>query len=76
MDRQAAYVIVQRNAMKFYEEGTPFREALMSDKDLLKVMKPEEIAACFTTDYHFRHVDEIFRRVFGDEADADQGRTS
>ena len=65
MDRQAAYVIVQRNAMRMYEENVPFREALARDQDLLKVMTPEEIADCFTTGYHTRHMDEIFRRVFG-----------
>lgn len=65
MDRQAAYVIVQRNAMKMYEEGVSFRESLLKDADLLKMMKPEEINDCFSTGYHTRHVDDIFRRVFG-----------
>jgi adenylosuccinate lyase len=65
MDRQAAYVIVQRNAMKMYEEGVDFRASLLKDADLLKVMKPEEINDCFSTGYHTRHVDGIFRRVFG-----------
>jgi adenylosuccinate lyase len=65
MDRQAAYVIVQRNAMKMYEEGVDFRASLLKDADLLKVMKPEEINDCFSTGYHTRHVDDIFRRVFG-----------
>ncbi|ADO73940.1 adenylosuccinate lyase [Stigmatella aurantiaca] len=65
MDRQAAYVIVQRNAMKMYEEGADFRTALLADADLLKVMTPEEIRDCFSTGYHTRHVDDIFRRVFG-----------
>ncbi len=65
MDRQAAYVIVQRNAMKMYEEGVGFREALLKDADLLKMMTPEEINDCFSTGYHTRHMDDIFRRVFG-----------
>jgi adenylosuccinate lyase len=65
MDRQAAYVIVQRNAMKMYEEGVDFRSSLLKDADLLAVMKPEEINDCFSTGYHTRHVDDIFRRVFG-----------
>ncbi len=65
MDRQAAYVIVQRNAMKMYEEGVSFRESLLKDADLLKMMSIEEINDCFSTGYHTRHVDDIFRRVFG-----------
>jgi adenylosuccinate lyase len=64
-DRQAAYVIVQRNAMRFFEEGVPFKQSLLQDADLAKAMTPAEIEACFSTDYHFKHVDEIFERVFG-----------
>jgi adenylosuccinate lyase len=65
MDRQAAYVIVQRNAMRMYEQGVPFRQALLEDADLLRVMTPEEISDCFSAGYHVRHVDDIFQRVFG-----------
>ncbi len=65
MDRQAAYVIVQRNAMKLYEQGVDFRASLLADEELLKVMTPEEINDCFSTGYHTRHMADIFRRVFG-----------
>ena len=65
LDRQAAYVIIQRNAMKHYELGLDFKTALLADVDLLKTMSPEDIEACFTTGYHLRHVDQIFERVFG-----------
>jgi adenylosuccinate lyase len=65
MDRQAAYVIVQRNAMRMYEQGVTFRQALAEDQDLLKVMTPAEIEDCFSVGYHIKHVDDIFQRVFG-----------
>jgi adenylosuccinate lyase len=65
VDRQLAYVFVQRNAMKFFEEGVDFRTALLGDADLLKTLSPADVEACFTPDYHLRHVDEIFLRVFG-----------
>jgi adenylosuccinate lyase len=65
MDRQAAYVVVQRNAMRMYDQGIPFRDALLADADLLQVMKPEEISDCFSSGYHLKHVDDIFQRVFG-----------
>jgi adenylosuccinate lyase len=65
MDRQAAYVIVQRNAMRMFEQGVPFRQALLQDKDLLAVMTPAEIEDCFSAGYHLKHVDDIFQRVFG-----------
>ncbi|HXX30567.1 MAG TPA: adenylosuccinate lyase [Myxococcaceae bacterium] len=64
-DRQRAYVLVQRNAMRMYEEGVDFKTALLADPELTAVLTPEEIAACFSPDYHLRHVDAIFARVFG-----------
>ena len=65
MDRQAAYVVVQRNAMRFYEDGTDFKTALLADAELGQKMGKAEIEACFSPDYHLRHVDQIFERVFG-----------
>jgi adenylosuccinate lyase len=65
MDRQAAYVVVQRNAMRVHEEGVEFKDALLADAELLKVLRKEEIEACFSVDYHLRNIDEIFTRVFG-----------
>jgi adenylosuccinate lyase len=65
LDRQAAYVFVQRCAMKFYEEQKDFKSSLLGDADLLAVMSPSDIEACFTPDYHLKHVDQIFERVFG-----------
>ncbi|HME91563.1 MAG TPA: adenylosuccinate lyase [Myxococcaceae bacterium] len=67
MDRQAAYAIIQRNAMKTYEEGIDFKSALLADPDLRNQMSPQEIADSFSLDYHLQHVDEIFERVFGSE---------
>jgi adenylosuccinate lyase len=66
IDRQAAYVVVQRNAMKFFEQGIDFKASLMTDPDLMKVMTPVDVEACLSPNYHLRHVDEIFRRVFGE----------
>jgi adenylosuccinate lyase len=63
-DRQAAYVIVQRNAMKWYEKNQDFESALLEDAELSKVMTASEVRACFSPDHHLRHVDEVFERVF------------
>ncbi len=65
MDRQAAYVVVQRNAMRFYDDGTDFKTALLADAELGQKMSKAEIEACFSPDYHLRHLDQIFERVFG-----------
>ncbi len=64
VDRQKAYEIVQRNAMRFYEQKAPFLASLKADVDLAKLMSPSEIEACFDLEKHLRHVDEIFARVF------------
>lgn len=65
VNRQAAYALVQRNAMKVFEEGASFKQALLSDPEVLKVMSPTEIAASFSAENDFRYVDIIFKRVFG-----------
>jgi adenylosuccinate lyase len=63
--RQQAYVYVQRNAMKVWEEKVDFREALKRDPDVRKALSDSEIDACFAVEYHLKHVDTIFARVFG-----------
>jgi adenylosuccinate lyase len=65
VDRQAAYVWVQRNAMKVYEQGSSFKDNLLKDREILDVLSPTEIAACFSGEEDFRYVDDIFKRVFG-----------
>jgi adenylosuccinate lyase len=64
--RQEGYVYVQRNAMKVWEEKVDFRTALKRDADVRKVLSDAEIDACFAVEYHLKHVDTIFRRVFGE----------
>jgi adenylosuccinate lyase len=64
--RQDGYVFVQRNAMKVWEEGVDFRTALKGDPEVTKVLSAAEIDACFALEYHLKHVDTIFRRVFGE----------
>ncbi|MGA7455762.1 MAG: adenylosuccinate lyase [Methyloceanibacter sp.] len=63
--REEAYRIVQRNAMKVWEDGADFLEALLADQDVTKVLSPEQIRTQFDLAYHTKHVDTIFKRVFG-----------
>jgi adenylosuccinate lyase len=65
--RQEGYVFVQRNAMKVWEDRVDFRTALKRDAEVRKVLSEAEIDACFALDYHLKHVDTIFERVFGKE---------
>jgi adenylosuccinate lyase len=63
--REDAYRLVQRNAMKVWEDGADFLEALLADKDVTKALPAETIRAQFDLGYHTKHVDTIFKRVFG-----------
>jgi adenylosuccinate lyase len=63
--REQAYRLVQRNAMKVWETGADFQAALFADKDVTKVLSPDEIKAQFDLGYHTKYVDAIFARVFG-----------
>ncbi|HYM31389.1 MAG TPA: adenylosuccinate lyase [Candidatus Cybelea sp.] len=63
--REDAYAIVQRNAMRAWNEGADFLTLLKADKDVTKVLKPAALEGLFDLGYHTKHVDTIFRRVFG-----------
>ncbi|HET6921757.1 MAG TPA: adenylosuccinate lyase [Anaeromyxobacteraceae bacterium] len=65
--RQEAYVFVQRNAMKVWEEKVDFRTALVGDAEVRKALSEADLEACFDVGHHLRHVDAIFERVFGAE---------
>ncbi|MBL7203004.1 MAG: adenylosuccinate lyase [Desulfobacteraceae bacterium] len=64
LERQKAYVMVQRNAMKVWESGQDFKELIMEDEDICRNLSKEEIEEMFDLNYHLKHVDEIFERVF------------
>ena len=65
VSRENAYVYVQRNAMKTWEQGKDFLTELLADKDVTKALKPAEIKKLFELEFHTKHVDTIFKRVFG-----------
>ena len=65
MSREDAYAAVQRNAMKVWLEQANFLHELKKDKDVSKHLSLKELCALFDLGYHTRHVDTIFKRVFG-----------
>ncbi|HEY1926183.1 MAG TPA: adenylosuccinate lyase [Caulobacteraceae bacterium] len=71
--REAAYSIVQSNAMKIWREGGRFIEALRAEPQVSAVLSDAELEALFDETPYFRHVDTIFARVFGEPADAAVG---
>ena len=66
LSREDAYRLVQRNAMKVWEEGQDFKTELKNDPEVTKVLANEEIEEQFDLEYHTKHVDTIFQRVFSD----------
>ncbi|PWK62775.1 adenylosuccinate lyase [Roseicyclus mahoneyensis] len=66
VSREDAYRLVQRNAMKVWEEGRDFREELLADPEVTAALSPAEIEDKFDLGYHTKHVDTIFGRVFGE----------
>ncbi|MBU2497863.1 MAG: adenylosuccinate lyase, partial [Proteobacteria bacterium] len=64
LGRQEAYEIVQRNALKVWDTGKDFKALLLEDRTIRKHLTEEEVAEVFSLDYHLKHVDEIFDRVF------------
>lgn len=65
VSREDSYRLVQRNAMKVWEQGKDFREELLADPDVRAALTEAEINEKFDLAYHTKHVDTIFRRVFG-----------
>jgi adenylosuccinate lyase len=61
--RQAAYEIVQRDAMRAWQERRPFLEILQEDPELTGRIGPDTLKACFDPAWHLRHVDAIYRRL-------------
>jgi adenylosuccinate lyase len=65
MAREDAYRTVQKSAMKVWRGEADFLTLLKADPKVRKHLTPKEIEANFDLGYHLKHVDTIFKRVFG-----------
>lgn len=67
VSREDSYRLVQRNAMKVWESDGELSllDLLKADPEVTAALPAGEIEARFDLDYHFKHVDTIFARVFG-----------
>ena len=68
ISREQAYAWVQRNAMRSFAEGLPFKPLLLADADIMTVLTPADIDRAFDLETQLRHVDTIFERVFQEVA--------
>jgi adenylosuccinate lyase len=65
VSREDSYVYVQRNAMKVWNEGGQLLDRLKQDGDVTAKLPAKELETLFDMGYHTKHVDTIFKRVFG-----------
>ena len=67
LSREASYAAVQRNAMKVWRGEGNFLDFLKADPEI--TLSDAELEQLFDLEYHFKNVDRVFARVFGDEAE-------
>ncbi|MEH6720568.1 MAG: adenylosuccinate lyase [Aurantimonas endophytica] len=65
VSREDSYRLVQRNAMKVWEEDKDFLTELLADPEVLAALPEAELREKFDLGYHTKHVGTIFQRVFG-----------
>src|SRR5215217_3807787 len=67
LSREDSYALVQRNAMKVWESDGQLSllQLLKDDPQVADKMPAGELESLFNLDYHFKHVDTIFDRLFG-----------
>jgi len=66
VSREDSYRLVQRNAMKVWEQGADFQTELLADQEVIGALGEAKIREAFDLNYHLKHVDTIFKRVFGE----------
>ena len=66
VSRENAYKMVQTQAMRVWDEGADFKTLVLACPDIKSHLSNEAIEEIFDLDYHFKHVDTIFSRVFSD----------
>jgi len=64
LSREKSYSLVQRNAMRVWNEGKDFETELLNDPEVLSVLSTKQIKEKFDLNYHTKHVNHIFDRVF------------
>ncbi len=64
VSREDAYRLVQRNAMPVWRGEGQFLDLLKKDKDVTAALTADALESLFNLDYHLKHVDTIFKRVF------------
>jgi adenylosuccinate lyase len=64
LKRETAYEMVQRNALKVWDTDRDFKTLLLEDDEIREHLTEDELEEIFNIDYHLKHVEDIFERVF------------
>ena len=67
ISREGAYAIVQRNAMRSWQEGLEFKDLLLQDDEVMTRLNADDLAAVFQVGNFLKQIDFIFNRVFGEK---------
>jgi adenylosuccinate lyase len=65
VSREDSYRLVQRNAMPVWKGEGDFLKLLKKDAEVKAKLSDKELDELFDLGYHLKHVDTIFKRVFG-----------
>jgi adenylosuccinate lyase len=68
LSRERAYELVQRNALRAFDERRPFEQLLLDDDEVVAVLPPGDIRRAFDLGERLRNVETVFARVFGERA--------
>jgi len=69
VSREQAYEWVQRNAMRAFHEQRNFKDLLLADEDVTRVLSPADIGRAFDLDEQLKHVGDVFERVFQEQGE-------
>ena len=65
ISREKSYKIVQKNALQAIDDDVSFKDLLLNDKETMSVLSPKELDQIFDISRYFKHVDTIYKRIFG-----------
>ena len=65
MSREESYKIVQKNALQAIDDDVSFQDLLLNDKETMDVLSPKELDQIFDISRYFKHVDTVYKRIFG-----------
>jgi adenylosuccinate lyase len=63
LDRQAAYKLIQKNAMRAWDQGGHLRDYLRDEPEVSGILSADQIDELFDYGYHLRHIDVAFERL-------------